>query len=130
MAKVIDMNNPRVSPNEDNGEHILYVSGKNNCVSEDYSEYTLVFPTLVKPTREDESMEWDELRKKINDGLPPKLNGSSQVALLYGFRHKDFCEVDIYFYDRILTSPPNCIKALTSIPICIKAKDILGLPKC
>jgi hypothetical protein len=111
MAIVLNIINPKVSLKIEDEcgvfkQATMYIS-KNGCGLD------LTFLPSAK-TRLGEPVEWDELQKKINDGLPPKPNHDNQVAIFYGTRGKNSCGAEIRFYD--------------GTSICIEDKEILGLP--
>ena len=112
MAIVLELMNPQISLDIKKA-----ASGALECaimcVSKNGSGLNLTFFPSAK-TRLGEPVEWDELQKKINDGLPPKPNHDNQVAIFYGTREGNSYGAEIRFYD--------------GTSICIEDKEILGLP--
>jgi hypothetical protein len=112
MAIVLEVMNPRISLDIKKAE-----SGALECaimcVSKNGGGLDLTFLPSAK-THLGKPVEWDEIQKKINDGLPPKPNHDNQVSIFYGTKGKNSCGAEIRFYDG------------TSIRI--EDKEILGLP--
>lgn len=119
MTKVLSIINPRISleikkdGSDKFKEAILYVS-KNSS-----GPPPLQFFSPTRPTCLDKFIEWDELRKKIEEYTNQRYRTNeriedSWVTVVDGYRNKESCAVEISFYNKTV--------------IRIDCKDILGLP--